>query len=240
MEIVTLGIYARNGQQIPNNEPFSLALITPLLVFGVTFVFMTKKLIVATWNSGKVREFSRMLSEMPFEVVGLDDLGITLEVEETGSTFEENAVLKARAYARESGELTLADDSGLEVDSLNGEPGVLSARYGGEGLDDEGRVQLVLDKMKHLPGWERTARFVAVLALVGDEVPDGVVTSKGVMEGAIMHEPIGENGFGYDPVFWLASHAKTTAQLTGEEKDIISHRGAALRGLTPTLESLAS
>jgi XTP/dITP diphosphohydrolase len=240
LEIVTLGIYARNGQQIPNNEPFSLALITPLLVFGVTFVFMTKKLIVATWNSGKVREFSRMLSEMPFEVVGLDDLGITLEVEETGSTFEENAVLKARAYARESGELTLADDSGLEVDSLNGEPGVLSARYGGEGLDDEGRVQLVLDKMKHLAGWERTARFVAVLALVGDEVPDGVVTSKGVMEGAIMHEPIGENGFGYDPVFWLASHAKTTAQLTGEEKDIISHRGAALRGLTPTLESLAS
>jgi XTP/dITP diphosphohydrolase len=240
LEIVTLGIYARNGQQIPNNEPFSLALITPLLVFGVTFVFMTKKLIVATRNSGKVREFSRMLSEMTFEVVGLDDLGITLEVEETGSTFEENAVLKARAYARESGELTLADDSGLEVDSLNGEPGVLSARYGGEGLDDEGRVQLVLDKMKHLPGWERTARFVAVLALVGDEVPDGVVTSKGVMEGAIMHEPIGENGFGYDPVFWLASHAKTTAQLTGEEKDIISHRGAALRGLTPTLESLAS
>ena len=239
MEIVTLGIYARNGQQIPNNEPFSLALITPLLVFGVTFVFMTKKLLVATRNSGKVREFSRMLSEMPFEMVGLDDLGITLEVEETGSTFEENAVLKARAYARESGELTLADDSGLEVDSLNGEPGVLSARYGGEGLDDEGRVQLVLDKMKHLPGWERTARFVAVLALVGDEVTDGVVTSKGVMEGAIMHEPIGENGFGYDPVFWLASHAKTTAQLTGEEKDVISHRGAALRGLTPTLESLA-
>lgn len=239
MEIVTLGIYARNGQQIPNNEPFSLALITPLLVFGVTFVFMTKKLLVATRNSGKVREFSRMLSEMPFDVVGLDDLGITLEVEETGSTFEENAVLKARAYARESGELTLADDSGLEVDSLNGEPGVLSARYGGEGLDDEGRVQFVLDKMKHLPGWERTARFVAVLALVGDEVTDGVVTSKGVMEGAIMHEPIGENGFGYDPVFWLASHAKTTAQLTGEEKDVISHRGAALRGLTPTLESLA-
>jgi len=239
LEIVTLGIYARNGQQIPNNEPFSLALITPLLVFGVTFVFMTKKLLVATRNSGKVREFSRMLSEMPFDVVGLDDLGITLEVEETGSTFEENAVLKARAYARESGELTLADDSGLEVDSLNGEPGVLSARYGGEGLDDEGRVQFVLDKMKHLPGWERTARFVAVLALVGDEVTDGVVTSKGVMEGAIMHEPIGENGFGYDPVFWLASHAKTTAQLTGEEKDVISHRGAALRGLTPTLESLA-
>ena len=214
-------------------------MITLLLVFGVTFVFMTKKLLVATRNSGKVREFSRMLSEMPFEVVGLDDLGITLEVEETGSTFEENALLKATAYARESGELTLADDSGLEIDSLNGEPGVFSARYGGEGLDDEGRVQLVLDKMKHLPGWERTARFVAVLALVGDEVPNGLATSEGVLEGAIMHEPIGDNGFGYDPVFWLASHAKTTSQLTGEEKDEISHRGAALRGLTAMLESLA-
>ena len=200
---------------------------------------MTKKLLVATRNSGKVREFSRMLSRMPFKLVGLDDLGITLEVEETGSTFEENAILKARAYAGESGELTLADDSGLEVDSLNGEPGVLSARYGGEGLDDEGRVQLVLDKMKHLPGWERTARFVAVLALVGDGVPNGLATSEGVVNGAIMHEPIGENGFGYDPVFWLASHAKTTAQLTGEEKDEISHRGAALRGLTDTLKSLS-
>jgi len=200
---------------------------------------MTKKLLVATRNSGKVREFSRMLSDLPFEVVGLDDLGIDLEVEETGSTFEENAVLKARAYAEASGELTLADDSGLAVDSLNGDPGVLSARYGGDGLDDEGRVQLLLDNMKHLPGWERRARFIAVLALVGDEVPNGLATSEGVLEGAIMHQPIGENGFGYDPVFWLASHAKTTAQLSGEEKDEISHRGTALRGLMDTLKGLA-
>jgi XTP/dITP diphosphohydrolase len=200
---------------------------------------MTKKLLVATRNPGKVREFSRMLSELPFDAVGLDDLGIDLEVEETGSTFEENAVLKARAYADVSGELTLADDSGLVVDALNGEPGVRSARYGGDGLDDEGRVQLVLDKMKHLPGWERTARFVAVLALVGDGVPGGLVTSEGVVEGAIMHQPIGENGFGFDPVFWLASHAKTTAQLTGPEKDAISHRGAALHGLISTLKSIS-
>lgn len=200
---------------------------------------MTKKLLVATRNSGKVREFSRMLSGLNLDVVGLDDVGIDIEVEETGSTFEENAVLKARAYAEASGELTLADDSGLEVDSLNGDPGVLSARYGGEGLDDEGRVQLLLDNMKHLPGWERTARFVAVLALVGDGVPDGMVTNKGVIEGAIMHQPLGQNGFGYDPVFWLASHAKTTAQLSGEEKDAISHRGAALRGLLTTLESIS-
>jgi XTP/dITP diphosphohydrolase len=199
---------------------------------------MTKKLLVATRNAGKVREFSRMLSGMPFDVVGLDDLGIEIDVEETGSTFEENAVLKAKAYADSSGELTLADDSGLVVDALGGDPGVLSARYGGEGLDDEQRVQLVLDKMEHLPGWERTARFVAVLALVGDEVPGGLVTGEGVLEGAIMHEPIGEKGFGYDPVFWLASHAKTTAQLSGAEKDEISHRGVALRGLFDTLEAL--
>ena len=200
---------------------------------------MTKKLLVATRNSGKVREFSRMLEDMSFDVVGLNDLGIDLEVEETGTTFEENAVLKARAYAEASGELTLTDDSGLVVDALDGEPGVLSARYGGEGLDDEGRVQLVLDKMKHLPGWERTARFVAVLALAGNGVPGGLATSEGVVEGAIMHQPIGENGFGYDPVFWLASYAKTTAQLAGSQKDEISHRGAALRGLTSTLESLS-
>ena len=199
---------------------------------------MKKKLLVATRNSGKVLEFSRMLSGMLFDVVSLDDLGIDLEIEETGATFKENAVLKARAYAEASGELTLADDSGLVVDALNGEPGVLSARYGGEGLDDEQRVQLVLDKMKHLPGWERTARFVAVLALAGDEVEGGLATSEGVCEGAIMHQPIGENGCGYDPVFWLASRAKTTAQLSGAEKDEISHRGAALRGLTDTLNGL--
>jgi XTP/dITP diphosphohydrolase len=200
---------------------------------------MNKKLLVATRNSGKVREFTRMLEDLPFDVVGLDDLGIDLEVEETGSTFEENAVIKARAYAEASGVLTLADDSGLVVDALNGEPGVLSARYGGDGLDDKGRVQLVLDKMKHLPGWERTARFVAVLALVGEDVDDGLATSEGVLEGAVMHEPIGENGFGYDPVFWLASHAKTTAQLSGSEKDEISHRGAALRGMMSTLTAVA-
>ncbi len=177
---------------------------------------MTKKLLVATHNSGKVREFSRMLSAMAFdavfEVVGLDDLGIDLDVEETGTTFEENSVLKARAYAEVSGVLTLADDSGLVVDALDGAPGVNSARYGGAKLDDEGRVQLLLDNMQDVPGWDRTARFVAVLALAGAELqglpetsdmPGGLVTSEGVLEGAIVHQPIGANGFGYDPVFWL-------------------------------------
>lgn len=213
---------------------------------GGRFVFMKKKLLVATRNSGKVREISRMLSgpafDLDFEVVGLDDLGIDQDVDETGTTFEENAVLKARAYAGASGVLTLADDSGLVVDALDGAPGVTSARYGGARLNDKERVQLLLDNMKDVPGWNRTARFVAVLALAGAEIPGlpgGLVTSEGVLEGAIMHQPIGDNGFGYDPVFWLASHAKTTAQLTGPEKDAISHRGVALRGLRKTLEAVS-
>jgi len=199
---------------------------------------MAKKLLVATRNSGKVREFARLLSDIDFDVVGLDDLGIDLEVEETGSNFEENALLKARAYAEASGELTLADDSGLEVKALDGDPGVKSARYGGEGLDDEGRVQLLLKNLESVRGWNRQARFVAVLALVGDQVPGGESTTEGVVDGAIIHEPVGENGFGYDPVFWLASHAKTTAQLSGEDKDEVSHRGNALRQLLPVLEKL--
>ena len=203
---------------------------------------MVKKLLVATRNSDKVREFSRMLSclstELPFDVAGLDDLRIDLEVEETGSTFEENAVLKARQYADVSGEVTLADDSGLVVDALNGAPGILSARYGGDGLNDEDRVHLLLENMHDIPGWERTARFIAVIALVGPDVSGGLVTSEGAIEGAIMHEPIGQNGFGYDPVFWIPRRAKTTAQMSAAEKDAISHRGIALRGMSSALKVL--
>ena len=203
---------------------------------------MVKKLLVATRNLGKVREFSRMLSHLStdtvFDVVGLDDLRIDLEVKETGSTFEENAVLKARQYADVSGEVTLADDSGLVVDALNGAPGILSARYGGDGLNDEDRVRLLLENMYDIPGWERTARFIAVIALVGPDVPGGLVTSEGAIEGAIMHEPIGQNGFVYDPVFWIPRRAKTTAQMSAAEKDGISHRGIALRGMSSTLKAL--
>ncbi len=206
------------------------------------FGFTVKKLLIATRNSGKVREFSRMLSQLSidrvFDVVGLDDLQIDIEVEETGSTFQENAVLKARQYADVSGEVTLADDSGLVVDALNGAPGVLSARYGGDGFNDEDRVNLLLENMHDVPGWERAARFIAVIAVAGPGVPGGLVTSEGVVEGAIMHEPIGHNGFGYDPVFWIPRCAKTTAQMSAAEKDAISHRGVALRGLQDTLKAL--
>ena len=205
---------------------------------------MVKKLLIATRNSGKIREFSRMLSKLStdlvFDVVGLDDLRIDIEVEETGSTFEENAVLKARQYADASGEVTLADDSGLVVDALNGAPGVLSARYGGDGLDDDERVNLLLENMHEVPGWQRTARFVAVIALVGPGVPGGLVTSEGVVEGAIMHEPIGHDGFGYDPVFWIPCCTKTTAQMSASEKDAISHRGIALRRMSNTFKVLFS
>ncbi len=198
---------------------------------------MRKRLVLATRNTGKIREFKRLLSAADVELVGLDETGVTEEVEETGSTFEENARLKAERYAALTGEMVLADDSGLEVDALDGRPGVLSARYGGPGLSDEDRVEKLLEELKDVRGWKRTARFRAVLALAG--VTDGVVTEEGVVEGAIAHQPIGDGGFGYDPVFWLAAHAKTSAELTGEEKDAVSHRGAALRKMLPHIEKWA-
>ena len=208
------------------------------------FSFMVSKLLIATRNAGKIREFSRMLSELStdivYEIVGLDDLGIDIEVEETGSTFEENAILKARQYADASGEVTLADDSGLVVDALNGAPGVLSARYGGDGINDQGRVDLLLENMIDVPGWQRSARFVAVIALVGPGLPGGLITSEGVIEGAITHEPIGHDGFGYDPVFWIPRCTKTTAQMSAAEKDAISHRGIALRRMSGTFKVLFS
>jgi XTP/dITP diphosphohydrolase len=197
---------------------------------------MRSKLLVATRNNGKMREFKRLLAHLDVELIGLDEAGVSEEVEETGGTFEANARLKAEAYARLSGMLTLADDSGLEVDALEGRPGVMSARYGGPGLTDEQRVGKLLDEMKSVKGWDRKARFKAVVALAGEGVPGGVVAEVGVVEGAIAHQLIGANGFGYDPVFWLAWRAKTTAELTGEEKDAISHRGAALRKMLPHIE----
>lgn len=196
---------------------------------------MRNRLLLATRNPGKVREFRRLLKELDIQVIGLHEAGVQDEVEETGSTFEENARLKAQGYSRLSGELTLADDSGLEVDSLGGHPGVMSARYGGPDLDDAQRVDRLLEEMKDVRGWDRKARFRAVLALAGTGVPSGVITEEGVVEGAIAHQPIGDGGFGYDPVFWIASLAKTSAELTGEQKDAISHRGAAMRRMLPRL-----
>jgi XTP/dITP diphosphohydrolase len=199
------------------------------------------QILVATRNRGKLREYTDLLSSLraegqPPEWVTLTDLGIEREVEETGATFEENALLKVRAYARESGLLTLADDSGLEVDALNGEPGIYSARYGGPGLDDAGRYRLLLRKLAGVPADKRAARFRCVVAV---STPEGeLFTADGVCEGQIGIEPKGDNGFGYDPVFIVEGYGVTMAELPLEVKNRISHRARALRAVQSTLEAI--
>lgn len=182
------------------------------------------KIIAATKNKNKLREFGEILKG--FEIISQEEAGVDIDVEETGTTFEENSYLKAKAIYDITGITTIADDSGLCVDALGGEPGVYSARYGGEGYDDKGRVQLLLKNMKDVPDEERTARFVCVITLVGNE---GVLTARGECEGRIDYEPKGENGFGYDPVFYVDRFEKTLAEVTPEEKNSISHRGKALK-----------
>ncbi len=184
-------------------------------------------LLLATGNPGKAREFSDLLAGLPLNLVSLEDAGITATVEETGETFQENAILKARAYASLSGLLTLADDSGLEVDALGGRPGVLSARYGSPDFSDSQRVELLLRELDGVPWEKRTARFKCVIAIAW---PNGEVkTVVGVVEGVIQYRPEGSNGFGYDPVFHLPDRVCTTAQLPTVEKNRISHRGQAAR-----------
>ncbi len=198
---------------------------------------MTQKLLVATHNQGKVREFAEMLADLQIEWLSLDDVGVGLDVAETGRTFRENAILKARTYAGETGLLTLADDSGLEVDALGGEPGIYTARYGGAGLTHEARYQLLLRNMTAVPPPERTARFRCVIALAG---PDGALlgVSDGVCEGLIGETAVGDHGFGYDPVFYLPERGLTMAQLDSAEKHQISHRGQALRAIEPLLREV--
>ncbi len=184
-----------------------------------------EKLLIGTRNQGKVMEFGQLFHSVPYELVSLDDEEITIDVEETGSTFEENAILKAKGYSRYSGLLTLADDSGLEVDALGGRPGVRSARYGGDGLSDKARIELLLSELLNVP-WElRNARFCCVIALVS---PSGYETiAHGSLEGIIGTVPKGSNGFGYDPVFYLTGRSCTTAELSPCEKNKLSHRGQA-------------
>jgi XTP/dITP diphosphohydrolase len=197
---------------------------------------MTRKLLVATHNPGKVREYQTLLADLPLEVTYLDAEGITLEVEETGHTFAENAVLKATTYARASGLWTWADDSGLEVDALDGAPGVYSARYGGSGLRDADRYRKLLDALTGVSWAQRTARFRCVVALA---TPAGdVQTADGACAGIIAFGPAGSNGFGYDPVFYLPDRGQTMAQLPAETKHEISHRGRAARAAETLLEAM--
>jgi XTP/dITP diphosphohydrolase len=197
-----------------------------------------RKLLVATHNQGKVREYRELLADLPLEVTYLDPEGITLEVAETGATFEENARLKAVAYAELSGFWTWADDSGLEVDALAGAPGVYSARYAGPNATDADRYRKLLDAMTGVPWKHRTARFRCSVALA---TPDGDVrTADGVCEGIIAFGPAGSNGFGYDPVFYLPGNDQTMAQLPPEVKNQVSHRGRAAQNALALLKDMVS
>lgn len=184
------------------------------------------KLVLASKNQHKLVEMQTMLGQMGLEVVLESEIGIDVDVEETGTTFAENAMLKAKAVMEASGMAAIADDSGLMVDALDGEPGVYSARYGGMPTDLD-RTLLLLEKIKDVPAEKRTGRFVSAIACA---LPDGrTVTAEGVCEGEILFELRGTSGFGYDPVFYVPQLGKTFAEAGAEEKNAISHRGHALR-----------
>lgn len=185
-----------------------------------------KKIIFASNNAGKIKEVKEILKDMDIELVSLKEAGISVDVEENGTTFEENALIKAKAIMEMTGEMTMADDSGLEVDALNKEPGVYSARYLGHDTSYRIKNQAIIDRLKGVEGQDRSARFVCAMALV---FPDGhnIVTT-GTMEGLIAEEEKGENGFGYDPIVYIPEFGKSSAELSPEEKNKISHRGKAL------------
>ena len=182
-------------------------------------------LLIATHNQGKIREYTTLLAELPLTVTSLSAAGIVEDVEETGSTFIENARLKASTYARWSNLLTWADDSGLEVDALGGRPGVYSARYAGPNTTDQDRYQKVIYELQQLPDAVRSARFRCVVAIA---LPNGqIFTTEASVEGIIIDKPRGTYGFGYDPIFYLPEYDCTMAELTADEKNRISHRGKA-------------
>ena len=194
---------------------------------------MSEKFVLATHNPGKLKEMGAILAQFGVEVVSPRDLGLTVDVEETGTTFAENAMLKAKAICAAAKLPAIADDSGLCVDALNGGPGVYSARYGGEGLDDRGRYMLLLNSLRGQS--TRTAHFTCAIACA---FPNGdTLTAEGRCDGAIAYAPMGEGGFGYDPVFLVPEKAKTFGQLTAEEKSSISHRGRALQAFAAKLET---
>ena len=185
------------------------------------------KLLIATRNKGKMRELRQLLGGVPHEIASLDDLGIADEIEETGATFEENAALKAEGYSLLSGLLTLADDSGLEVDALGGAPGVRSARYAGAEASDADRVSLLLKNLEGTRADDRTARFRCVIAISAPGERTRLYS--GVCEGRIAAEPRGDNGFGYDPVFDFPELGMTMAELPSERKNAVSHRARAAK-----------
>ena len=191
------------------------------------------KLVVATKNQHKLTEFKRILEPLGYEVLSQADLSLDIDVEETGDTFLENAALKARAIYRVTGYVTVADDSGLEVDYLNGAPGVYSARFGGSGATDCDKCRLILEKMKGVPKQQRGARFVSAIDIILSDNDERSFV--GICEGYIGDRMLGNNGFGYDPIF-MVNDCDSFATLSGEQKDQLSHRGKALRQLEENLK----
>lgn len=194
------------------------------------------KVLLATQNLGKVKELEELLADENIEVLSVRDIDDWQEIEETGITFAENALLKAREAVKRTGLICLADDSGLEVDALYGEPGVLSARYAGEPKDDERNIDKLLERMAEVPEEQRTARFCCALAVVtplGEEY-----LTEGTVEGKIIHQRRGKNGFGYDPVFLVQDFGRTMAELSAVQKNRLSHRAKALHNAIPILQEL--
>jgi XTP/dITP diphosphohydrolase len=196
-----------------------------------------QRLLIASNNAGKVLEFRELLAGCGWEIIGPSDISLDLKVEETGSTYRENALLKAKAFSRASGLATLADDSGLEVDALDGEPGATHHLRGWDGADQDERIAILLRALEGVPAARRTARFRCVIVVVA---PDGrSFESEGECEGLVVPTAAGSGGFGYDPVFWLPGLGKTMAELSPAEKNQVSHRGIAGRAMRDQLRLLA-
>ena len=191
-------------------------------------------MIFATGNMGKMKEIKAILGDIGEEILSMKEAGIDMDIVEDGSTFEENAIIKAKAVMERTGQLALADDSGLEIDALNKEPGIYSARYMGEDTPYEIKNSNLIERMKGVKGKDRSARFVCVIAAA---FPDGeIITTRGTIEGVIAEDPAGENGFGYDPIVYVPEYGMTTGQMDPDAKNAISHRGKALTAMKKILE----
>ena len=191
-------------------------------------------MIFATGNMGKMKEIKAILGDIGEEILSMKEAGIDMDIVEDGSTFEENAIIKAKAVMERTGQLALADDSGLEIDALNKEPGIYSARYMGEDTPYEIKNRNLIERMKGVKGKDRSARFVCVIAAA---FPDGeIITTRGTIEGVIAEDPAGENGFGYDPIVYVPEYGMTTGQMDPDAKNAISHRGKALTAMKKILE----
>lgn len=195
---------------------------------------MANKIVFATGNAGKVREVQAILADMGMEVLSMKEAGISIDIVEDGTTYEENALIKAREVAKYTDAIVMADDSGIEIEYMNNEPGIYSARFLGEDTSYTIKNNYIINQLDGVPDEKRTARYVCAIAAV---LPSGEeLTTRGIFEGRIGYEEAGENGFGYDPIFYVPKFGKTTAQLSPEEKNQVSHRGLALEAMKAELK----